>query len=362
MRKPRVKRGRYGDGSVYLRGRIWWMTWYDQGEKVHKSTEQEDRKVAQRMLRTELQRVGGRRPTVLDPQKVYYEQLRENLLNHYVMKRLRSLKTDGEGNPTVATLPRLDKFFGGWRANEITVTSLKRFRADALKDGLSDARANRYMATLRVMFNQAVKDELITEKPAYFPTTTEPNEARGYIYIKDEWYAPMRKALKEPLRSAFTLAYHVGVRVEEMLRIRWSDVDLKKRIVTIHSDVAKTGVHRLVPLPSDFALEPGEPDALVFPLGNYRWRWYKACVAAGTGRWEKPEKGRRRYVGLTMRHTRHTASRNMDDAGMEKARIKAITGHKTDSMFYRYNIGLEGDVEMARRTIERFHKKRQRKL
>jgi integrase len=373
VKEGRKKRARYGDGCIYRRGRVWWITWHEPRRsaggaitrvKMFKSTGSEDRGFAQRALRGKLQEIGGRRPTVVDPEKVSYEDLRDNFLEHCVAKGLRSLKRDPEGKPTLATVPRLDKSFSGWKAREITTADLKRFRAEARAGGLSDARANRYMATLRAMFNQARKDELITraEVPAYFPTVAEPNEARGAIFIKPGWYAPLRKALKEPLRSAFTLAYHAGVRVHELERIRWRDVDVKRRLVALPGAATKTGKTRLVGLPGDFDRKAGKPDDLVFPLGNYRRLWYRACVKVGAGRWEETPKGRKRYVGILLRHCRHTAVRNMSDAGLEEKRIMEISGHRTRSMFDRYNIGREEDVTRARDAVERFHRQRQREL
>jgi hypothetical protein len=67
------------------------------------------------------------------------------------------------------------------------------------------------------------------------------------------------------------------------------------------------------------------------------------------------------YVGPSLRHCRRTSVRNMSDAGLEVRRIMDISGHVTRSMFDRYNIGKEKDIEEARRTIEQFHKKVQRK-
>jgi hypothetical protein len=67
-----------------------------------------------------------------------------------------------------------------------------------------------------------------------------------------------------------------------------------------------------------------------------------------------------RYRGPLLLHTRHTALRNMMEAGMEKDRAKAISGHITDSTFSRYNIGKEGDVECARQAIEQYHRVAQR--
>jgi integrase len=390
--KKKQKRGRYGDGCVYRQKgrRIWWMSWYEplrqpdgttKCTRHFESTGSEDKKEAQRRLRAKLQLVGGRRPTVADPHKVSYEDLRQNLLDYCVAKNIRSLKKNAQGNATLNTLPRLDSFFGGWRAREIQVAHLKRFRVEGKHDGLSDTRLNRYIATLRKMFRQAIKDELITseEEPSYFPMTAEPNEAVGAIFIQPEWYTPLRKVLKEPLRSAFTLAYHTGIRVGELQRLCWKDVDLKNRRVQLPARSTKTNKQRLVGLPADFDLKPGQPDELVFPLGDCRERWRTACVKVGAGYYECRECGvrctgrkcpthgrqaskRLRYKGITLRHTRHTAVRNMMDAGMERKRAREITGHLTDSTFERYNIGKEHDVDKSRDLIEEFHREQQRRL
>ena len=317
------------------------MVWYDNGVKRYESSGSDDRQFAQRQLRAKLQLAGGRRPTDADPHKVSYSDLRDNFLEHLVANGRRSLKKDKNGKPTLATLPRLDNHFIGWKAREITLPHLKRFRNEAKADGLSDARSNRYMATLRAMFNRAVKDQLITrlECPAYFPTVAEPNEARGAVFIKREWYEPLKRELKEPLRSAFILAYHTAVRVGELERIRWRDIDLENGVITLPASITKTSRSRKVFVPKDFDRKAGAPDDLAFPLGVYRWQWYKACVATGAGRWEDTDTARKRYVGPLLRHCRHTAIRNMSDAGIEEKRIMDISGHVTRSMFDRYNIG-----------------------
>src|SRR5207247_458763 len=128
-------RGRYGDGCVYRQEgrRIWWMAWYEpirqpdgsvKSQRRYESTGTDDKKEAQRRLRAKLQLVGGRRPTVTDPRKVSYEDLRQNMLDYCVANNSRSLKKDAQGNITLNTLPRLDRFFGGWRAGEIQVAHL----------------------------------------------------------------------------------------------------------------------------------------------------------------------------------------------------------------------------------------------
>jgi hypothetical protein len=46
-----------------------------------------------------------------------------------------------------------------------------------------------------------------------------------------------------------------------------------------------------------------------------------------------------KYRSLLLRHARHTAIRNMVDAGIPRQRAKAITGHVRDAVFNRYDIG-----------------------
>jgi hypothetical protein len=121
-----------------------------------------------------------------------------------------------------------------------------------------------------------------------------------------------------------------------------------------------------------------KPDEIVFALGDNRKAWRAAAVKACAGYYECRECGERleehvcprhgkrlcklmRYNGILLRQTRHTATRNLVDAGLDGDRAKAITGHPTDSVFSRYNIGRDADVEAARKALEAFHRAAQKK-
>ena len=93
-------------------------------------------------------------------------------------------------------------------------------------------------------------------------------------------------------------------------------------------------------------------------LQSFKRSWWEACEAVGLGRMVKDEKkGRLVWDGKRPHDFRRTAVRNMIRAGVPEKIAMAISGHKTRSVFDRYNIVNERDLEQAARSLTAYFEK-----
>jgi integrase len=383
--KPKRARG---EGRLYKRGdsNFWWIQFYDDGQCVRESTKTVDEAKAARLLRKRLGQVEAE--VYAKTVSLRYEDIRATLLADYATQRRRSLSRDKEGNPRLDKVKRLDEFFAGCKISKIDTDLLREFISGEQGRGIADSTINRSLSALRRMMNLARREKKMTTLP-YFPMLTEPRARQGFF--EDDQFRKLMVALPEYLRLPLALGYHTAMRAGEVLALDWNQVDLLRDTIRLRAGETKSGEARTIPIVPQLrvlieaqrAKRQPECPLVCFKLdrkgravkiGSFRKAWYSACVKTGLGKFEpvidsktgKPLYDRPRgprskpkvtlvYKGMIFHDLRRSGVRNLVRAGVPQSVAMDISGHKTASVFKRYNITSEQDIRDAAEKLARYH-------
>ncbi|MDA3797738.1 MAG: site-specific integrase [Kiritimatiellae bacterium] len=209
----------------------------------------------------------------------------------------------------------------------------------------------------------------------YIPMLKENNVKQGFF--EHDQFIGLRSALPGYLQQFVTFGFKIGWRYQEIASLTWSDVDLENGIVTLKVGDTKNKEARTVYLDKELnAMFQNQWDKrkqskkivpYVFPsqdgLGkiiNFRRAWDTACRKIGIGygyklsvnyvkKWEG-----KLPSGPTFHDFRRTAIRNMVRAGVPEHVAMMVSGHKTMSVFDRYNIVNDADLKMATAKQEKY--------
>jgi len=355
------KRDRGTGGLFKMRGSPnYYAQIYVNGRAKRISTGTDVKQEAQGFLRNLLTDADQGKPFIGDVSKITYGQLRAGLIQNYTEKGNRSLLVHADGTEFINGLEALDVFYGyksdedpGVPMTKITTDSARAFATKRLEEGVTNSTVNNSLKLLRRMLRIAHEDGKIHVVPKI--RFYKANGARKG-FLQREKFDELVGHLPIHLRPLITFLYFCGVRLGEALQIEWSQVDLKRAVIRIEDEQAKTGEARTVPLPDDLIKmlqKVEDKSGTVFDSTNLRKAWNKACDAAGLGTLEPIDKqNNRRYTGLIVHDLRRSAIKNLMKAGVNERVAMAISGHKTRAIFDRYHIVDETDVLDAMRRVQ----------
>jgi integrase len=213
---------------------------------------------------------------------------------------------------------------------------------------LANATINRDLSALRRAFNLAERAGKIQRVP-HFPRLKESAPRSGLV--GDSEYSKLAANAKELwLRAMLATAYRFGFRKSELLNLRVGQVDLLQRTIRLNAGETKSGDGRTVKMTQDVyvllaACVAGKgADGFVFTRDgrqvlDFRERWAQLTASAGC-------------AGLLFHDLRRSAVRGMVRAGIPEVVCMKISGHKTRSVFDRYNVVSENDLADAALKIE----------
>jgi len=362
-----MKRQR-GTGSIFLQpgSSIWWYQIWVNGKRERGSTGCRSKREADAFVRRKQAEysVGLSSP---ETQKVTLKALVADVL----------LRNKNNGNKTVADdesrwKNHLEPFFGHLRATQVSSDLIDRYinkrKSDQTrsKTAPENGTINRELALLKSAFNHGT--EQTPPKVRFVPhfnMLEENNVRRGFL--QDEQYLRLsRECAVEGiwLAGLFETAYAYGWREDELLALRVGQLDLLGKIIDLGE--TKNGDQRMIHMTEHVfqclvrCVAGKKSDDFVFTrddgsrIKDFRQAWWNACIRAGLGRFEcrdcgsNVSEGRKcttceskkkaKYVGLKFHDLRRTGIRNMSREGIPEKVGMLISGHKTDSVYRRYNI------------------------
>jgi integrase len=328
-----------GLGTTWKRGGIWYVQVWHRGKRHRESTGSTDEKDANRLLKKRLGDLQAGKPTARAIEKTTLADLMLMLENDFRAnnQQLSTIK---------APVAHLIRYFGkDCRAIDITTDRVTAYVAERLDraEGAANGTINRSLAALKRAFHLAAIAKKVGERPEI--TMLAENNARQGFVSRSE-FKRLRDALPDELRDPLEFLYRSGWRVGEMRSLEWRDVDLESREIRLRRENSKNGETRSLPLTREIGeiIERARERRIlecpnVFhrdgrPIGLFRKSWATACKAAGLG-------------AILVHDLRRSAVRNMVRAGVPDKVAMSISGHKSRSIFDRYNITAKDDQVRA---------------
>jgi integrase len=361
--------------SIYKRGDVYWFTFVFEGKRIQKSTKQANRKAAidiESAHRTALAKgeVGIAKPKrerrtigdLLDALKSKYEE--DGKLSSQNRSLLASTHRD----------------FGTKMASDFSAEDIEKYVQRRKADGCANATVNRVLEALRRSYKIA-KPKIAA--PDFVKLSEDGNERKGF-FTATEMELVLANLPDDGLRDFVRFGHITGMRLGEIRSLRWENVQDGE--IDLAAEDAKTGRSRSIPIESELVdLMKRRENArsvktssgitlaeYIFhrgdgqPVGEFRKSWKAACVAVGVGkmvcsRCNQAEcKHPRKYVGRIFHDLRRSAIRDLVRAGVPQKVVMEISGHRTISVFNRYNITDNSDMRAALRATQRYRQEQQK--
>jgi integrase len=338
----------------------WWIRYSLGGVSQCVSSNSEKKEDAKRLLKTREGDAVKGVPITASLGRVTFADAAAELINDYQTNRRRSLRV-----VELRLTKHLTPFFSQRRLTSITTADVRAFTAKRQAAGASNATINRDLMLLKRMCVLAMQAGTLTVRP-YIPLLKERNIRQGFF--EPEQFQRVQRHLPPHMRGVAAFACITGWRTpSEILPLEWRHVEMQAGEVRLDAGTTKNDDGRVFPFTSALrrVLEDQQTLAEHVTRQHGIVARYVFCYATGQKTGQRiSESGfnkawRRARVeagcpGRIPHDFRRTAVRNLVRAGVPERVAMQLTGHKTRSVFERYNIVSSGDLRDAARRLDTY--------
>jgi integrase len=307
--------------GVYRRGKNWYIDFYAQGRRVREKVGP-NKKLAEKVLsKVKTEVTENRYLDIRRKPKVKFDTLVQQYLQ-YAKANKRSWNRDE------FSLKSLAQSFSGKYLYEINPFLIENYKTERRRF-VSPATVNRELACLKHMLTKAVEWEMMEANPAKKVRLFVENNKRMRYLTEEEIHGLYQNASGD-LKPIIMTALLTGMRRNEILRLRWEDIDFDHRIIFVRN--TKNNEMREIPMSHMLTVvlkSFGFSSPYVFvrkdgrPYISIRTAFESALRRAGISDF--------RFHDL-----RHTFASHLIMGGVDLMTVKELLGHKTIDMTLRY--------------------------
>jgi len=246
---------------------------------------------------------------------------------------------------------RLDPHFGNMPIKNLTPSVINEYIAERLKTKsyrggtIRPATVNREMILVKTMFNKAIRDGKLEKNPARAVKHLKENNERDRILSSEEWERYKANCPSWYLSIA-TLAYLTAMRRGEIINLAPSRVDLKSGFIRLRPEDTKTQYGRSIPIhPEVMEVLKKALKIRSLDMEKVFHRNGKPITKSTVREAHESICKKTKIENFTFHDFRHTAINNWRKAGHDYFKIMAASGHRTISVFKRYNMVDEGELK-----------------
>ena len=249
----------------------------------------------------------------------------------------------------------LGRHFGGMQADKVKPSMVESFQHKMLETKnrrgrkYRPATVNRMIALMKRVFNLAIREDMALKNPCWKVAMLKENNRRDRTLTVEE-FDRLVAELPEHVIPMVYAAYFTGMRRGEILNLTWEKVNMRVGFIELEPEDTKNSEPRRLyfndVLWNIFRREYARKHRSGFVF-TYRGRPLRD-IKEGF----KDALKRAKIENFCFHDLRHTFNTNMRKAGVDQTVIMKLTGHKSLSMFNRYNTVDQDDALEAMRKLD----------
>jgi len=282
----------------------------------------------------ELRRVVSKEP---EKKRAAFCIFADEYLEDYAKPTKKSWKADK------VRLNKLKKHFKEMDLRQVTPMEIERFRSSLLTAGKKKSTTNRYLALLKRMFNLAIEEGYMESNPARKVRMFSEADNLKERILTDEEEQCLINSCCNHMRDIVTFALNTGMRLGEILNLKWANVDMKSGIIKVV--FTKSGKTRIVPMNQklrEMLSRPrkrGEEYVFTNPDSGNRFKETKRSFKTGCRK--------AKIEGLRFHDLRHTFASRLVRNGVDVGTLRKLLGHSSLLITQRYIHTDEQTMRMA---------------